>query len=143
MPSSFTDLVDSISLLSMVGLYLASLSFSFKVTAWNLSALKSFRLVWTSLADWGSCYKVFESPVKVLQVAVMVLSSAKLCKSDILMHRNKSLRNILKMIGPNMEPCGIPDKMFWNAIKMLFTLTFCFRSFKYEFRRVTMSKVSL
>ena len=72
----------------------------------------------------------------------MVLSSAKLCKSDFLMHRNKSLRNILKRIEPNIEPCGIPDKIFWNALKMLFILTFCFRSFKYEFRKVTVSKLS-
>ena len=77
-------------------------------------------------ADSDSCSKVFKSPVKVLQVAMMVF--LKLCKSDFLMHRNKSLRNILKRIGPNIEPCGTPDKMFWNALKTLFILTFYFRS---------------
>ena len=75
-------------------------------------------------------------------MAVKVLSSAKLCKSDFSMHRNKSLRNISKMIGPYIEPCGTPDKIFWNALKMLFILIFCFRSFKYEFRKVTVSKLS-
>ena len=40
----------------------------------------------------------------------MVLSSAKLCQSDFLMHKNKSLRSILKRIGPNMEPGGAPDQ---------------------------------
>ena len=72
----------------------------------------------------------------------MVLSSAKLCKPDFLMHGRKSLRNILKRIGPNIKPCGTPDKMFWNALKMLFILTFCFRSFKCKFRKVTVSKLS-
>ena len=46
--------------------------------------------------------------------------------SNFLMDRNKSFRNILKRIGPNIEPCGIPDKMFCNALKMLFVLRFCF-----------------
>ena len=73
---------------------------------------------------------------------MVILSSAKLCKSDFLIQRNKSLRNILKRIGRNIEHCDIPDKMFWNALKMLFILTLCFRSFKYEFRKVTMSKLS-
>ena len=72
----------------------------------------------------------------------MILSPAKLCKSDFLMHRNKSLRNILKRIGPNIEPCGKADKIFWNAVKTFFIVTFCFRSFKYEFRKVTVSKLS-
>ena len=58
------------------------------------------------------------------------------------MHRNRSLRNILKRIGPNIEPCGTPDKMFWKALEMLFILTFCFRSFKYEFRKVTVPKLN-
>ena len=74
------------------------------------------------IADSDASFKVFKSPVKVLQVAVMVLS-AILCKSDFLM-----LRNILKRIGPNIEPCGTPDKVFWKALKM-FILTFCFLSF--------------
>ena len=49
MASSFTDLVDSITLLSIDSLYLASLSFLFKTIAWNLSALAIFRFVCTNL----------------------------------------------------------------------------------------------
>ena len=108
--------MDSISLLSIVNLYLASLSFLFKIIVENLSALVIISFCLNQLtADSDSCpkvFKVFKSPVKVLQVAVIVLSSAKLCKADFLMHRNKSLRNVLKRIGPNIEPCGTPDKMF-------------------------------
>ena len=55
----------------------------------------------------------------------MILLPAKLCKSDFLMYRNKSYRNILERIRPNIEPCGAPDLMFWNALKMLFVPTFC------------------
>ena len=46
------------------------------------------------------------------------------------------------MIGPNIEPCGTPDKMFWKALKMFCILTFSFRSFEFEFRKVTVSKFS-
>ena len=50
----------------------------------------------------------------------MVLSLAKL---------HKVIAKLLERIGANMEPCSTPDKMFWNALKkMLFILTFCFRS---------------
>ena len=35
--------------------------------------------------------------------------------------RNKSLRNILKRIGPNIEPCDAPDKMFWKALKIVYS----------------------
>ena len=91
LPSSFTDLVDSISMFSIVSLYLASFYFLAKIIAWNLSALTiiSFCLSQPT-ADSDFCSKIFKSPVKVLQVAVMVLSSAKLCKSAFLMQRKTS-----------------------------------------------------
>ena len=72
MPSSFTDLVDSILLLSIFRLYLASLSFLFKIIAWNLSALTIISFSLNQLtADSDSYSKVFKSPVKVLQVTLM------------------------------------------------------------------------
>ena len=82
---------DPILLLSIASLYLASLSFLFKIIALNLSALTIISLCLNQLtADSSSCFKVFKSSIKVLQVVVMVLSSAKLCKSNFLMHKNKS-----------------------------------------------------
>ena len=53
-----------------------------------------------------------------------MLYLVKICKPDFLMHKNKSLRNILKRIGPSIEPRGISDIMFRNALKMLFRLEF-------------------
>lgn len=108
---SFTDMVNLISLLSIVSLHVASLSSLFKIIAWNLSALRinSFCL---NQADSGFCPKVSKGSVKVSHVAVIALSSTKLWKSDFLMHKNKSLRNILTRIIPDLELCGIPDKMF-------------------------------
>ena len=47
------------------------------------------------------------------------------------------MKNILKRIGSNIEICGTPDKTFWNALNILFILSFCFRCFKNEFRKVT------
>ena len=72
----------------------------------------------------------------------MILSSAKLCKSDFLMHGNKTLRNTLKRIEPNIELCGTPYKMFWNELKMLFILTFCFQILSTNFGKNTVSKLS-
>ena len=81
MPSSFTDLVESISLLFIVNLHLASLSFLFKIIAWNLFALTIVLFCLNQLtANSDTCSKLFKRPVKVLQVAGMVLSSAKLWK---------------------------------------------------------------
>ena len=122
MPSSFTNLVDSISLYSIDSFYLASVSFFVKVIAWNLSALIIISFCLNQpVADWDSCPKVFKSPVKVLKVA---------------------MRRVLKRMGPNIEPCDTPDKIFWNALKMLFIPTFCFQCFKYELTKVTLSKIS-
>ena len=42
----------------------------------------------------------------------IVLSFQRLYKSDFSMHKSKSLRNILKRIGRNIEPYGTPDKIF-------------------------------
>ena len=97
-------------MLSIVSLYQASFSFLFKIITWNLSVLTIILFCFNQCtADSNSCSKVFKSLVKVLQ-AVMVLSSAKLCMPDFLMYRNKSLRNILKKIGPN-------KKVVWNTVE--------------------------
>ena len=113
MQSSFTDLEDLKLFLSIVNSYLASISFLFKIIARNLSELTIISFCFNQrTADLDSCSKVFKIPVKVLQMVEMILSPARLCRSDFLMHRNKSLRNILKRIGPNTETCGTPDKMF-------------------------------
>ena len=110
---------------------------------YNLSALTIIFFCLKQLrADSDSCSKFFKSPAKVLQVAKMVLSLEKLSKFDFLMHKNKSFKNMLKRIGPNIEPCRAADKIYCNALKMLFILTFCFRLFKYEFRKVTVSTFS-
>ena len=63
---------------------------------------------------------------KSLEKAEMVLSSAKLCKSVVLNQRNRSLMKMLKRIGPNMEPCGIPESNYlMKRLYVLLILTFC------------------
>ena len=132
-------------LLSIASFYLASLSFWFKIVALDLSALT---IIWFCLnqltADSVSCFKVFKSSVKVLQVAVMVLSLTKLCKSNFLMLKNQILRNILKRLWLDIESWGTPNKILWYALKyaLLFIQTFCFWSFKYKFRKVIVTKLS-
>ena len=36
-------------------------------------------------------------------------------------------------MGPNIEPCGIPDKSIWKALSVPFIFTPCFPRFKYEY----------
>ena len=94
--------------------------------AWNLSVLTIILFCLNQLtANSDSCSIVFKSPFNVLQVGVMVSSLAKLCKSNFLIHRDKSLRNILKRIGPNIENCDFQAYSFGGAI---FT---CIKSFSY------------
>ena len=69
----------------------------------------------------------------------MVLSSAKLCRSEFFSHKNRFLRNILNKIGPSTEPCGTPDRIFSKRLEILLIDTFCFRSFKQVKRKVTVS----
>ena len=49
---------------------------------------------------------VFRGSVKLSEVTVVVLSSAKLCKSEFLRHMNKSFRNILNKMGSKKDTSG-------------------------------------
>ena len=42
-------------------------------------------------------------------------------------------------MGPNIEPCGIPDKSIWKTLSVSFIFTPYFLRFKYEFTKVTAS----
>ena len=74
----------------------------------------------------------------MLYMAAIVLSLANLCESDFLEHESKPLRNILKRIEHNIDP----DEMFRNVLWILFIVTFCFQSLKYQFSEVAVSKLS-
>ena len=54
-------------------------------------------------------------------VADIVLSSAKLKRSDNFNVESRSLRNILNNIGPNIDPCGTPDSDVRKSLKTLLT----------------------
>ena len=56
------------------------------------------------IADFDSFLSVWQRLVKLLQVTAMILSSAKLCKSEFFSHKNRSVNNIWKKIGPSIEP---------------------------------------
>ena len=45
-----------------------------------------------------------------LETQEIVLSSAKLWRSEFLIYMKRSFMNKLKRIGPRIEPCGTPDK---------------------------------
>ena len=45
-----------------------------------------------------------------LETQEIVLSSAKLCRSEFLIYMKRSFMNKLKRIGTRIEPCGTPDK---------------------------------
>ena len=64
-------------------------------------------------------------------VVDIVLSSAKLKRSDNFNVESRSLRNILNNIGPNIDPCGTPDSNVRKSLKKLLTFTFCFLRLRY------------
>ena len=41
-----------------------------------------------------------------------------------------SFIRILNKMGPNIEPCGIPDKSIWKTLSVSFIFTSCFLHFK-------------
>ena len=65
-----------------------------------------------------------------LQVTAMVLSSAKLCKSDFFSHKNKSFIKMLNRIGPSTDPCGTHETVVLKELDILLIFTLCFRCFK-------------
>ena len=69
----------------------------------------------------------------------MVLSSAKLCRSDFFSYKNLSLTNVLNTIRPSIEPCGLLDRIISKRLEMLLTDTFCFRSSKQVKEKVNVS----
>ena len=62
-----------------------------------------------STADSDSFSSVWSRSFKFLQVAAMLLLSAKLCKSYFAIHKNKSFIKMLNRIEPSIEPCGTPE----------------------------------
>ena len=76
-----------------------------------------------STADSDSFSGVRRRSFRFLQVAAMVLSSAKLCKSDFVSHKNKSLIKMLNKIGPSIHPCGTPESMVLKKLDMLLIFT--------------------
>ena len=43
----------------------------------------------------------------------------------------------MNKIGPNVEPCGIPDKKIWKTLSVPIIFTPCLIRFKYECTKVT------
>ena len=54
---------------------------------------------------------LFIRPWIVSSTAVLVLSSAKLCKSEP-SKKNMLLMNMLSDIGPSIDPCGTPGRIY-------------------------------
>ena len=61
------------------------------------------------IAVSDSFSNVWKRLFKLLQVSAMVLSSAKLCKSDFVSHNNKLFIKMLNRVGPSIEPCRTPE----------------------------------
>ena len=72
-------------------------------------------------------------------VADIVLSRAKLKKSDNFNVEIRLLRNILNNNEHNIELCGTPDSNVRKSLRKLLTFTFCFLRLRYEYLKVTVS----
>ena len=74
-------------------------------------------------------------------VADIVLSLAKLKRSNNFNVESRSLRNILNNIGPSLDSCGTPDSKVRKSLKKLLTFTFCFLRLSYEYMKVTVFRL--
>ena len=130
--SSFTDLVVSISwfyIFKLYGIWFSLLLFI--IIAWNLSGLAIMLLFLNqSTADSDSFSSVRRRSFRFLQVTAMVLSSAKLCKSDFVSYKNKPFIKMLSRIEPSIELCGKAESIVLNKLDILLVFTLCFRCFK-------------
>ena len=79
-----------------------------------------------STADSDSFSSVRRRSFRFLQVTTMVLSSAKLYKSDFFRHKNKSFIKMLNRIGPSIEPCGTLESTVLKKLDILSISTLCF-----------------
>ena len=72
-----------------------------------------------STADSDFFSSVGRRSFRFLQVRAMVLSSAKLCKSDFVNHKNKSFIKMLNRIGPSINPCGTLESIVLKKLDVL------------------------
>ena len=111
-PNSFTDFNVLIVMSSIFNVILVLL-FVFpccNTIVWNLSGFTIILLFLKHFtADSDSSFKIFKRSPVLFASAEIVLSYAKLYNCDFLKPVGRSLRNILKNIGPNTEPCGTHD----------------------------------
>ena len=107
--------------------------FLFKLIVWNMpGATVIFLTHFTAFTSYQ-----LTSLSNSLLVTFIVLLSAKLWMPDLVNHRNKSVRNTLKRIGPNTDPCGIPERGISNMLQVLSVFAFCFLFFRWVLRKVT------
>ena len=76
-------------------------------------------------------------------VADILLSSAKLKRSNNFNVESRLLRNILNNIGLSIDPCATPDSNVKKSLKTLLTFTFYFLRLRYEYMKVTVFRLKL
>ena len=76
-----------------------------------------------STADSDSFSNVRRRSFRFLQLTAMVLSSAKLCKSDFVCYKNKSFIKMLNRIGPITEAHDTPDSLALKKLDILLIFT--------------------
>ena len=74
------------------------------------------------MADSNYFSKDWKGLFRFLKVTAMVLSSAKLCKSDFVSHMNKSFIKMLNRSGPSIESSGTPKRNVYVSKAITFFL---------------------
>ena len=105
-PKRVTDFSDSISLLSIWSFSWITFFVNFcRSINWNLSEFTIMLLILNqSTADSDSFFNVSRNALLFLDATEIALSSAKIHISEFFNTSGKSLRNILKRIGPRTDP---------------------------------------
>ena len=123
------EIITFLSIVSFSGLFFWF--FLSVIIAWNFYGLTIMELSLTHcVAMFPSFSNTEIMPFSELETQDIVLSSAKLCRSELLIYIKRSFMNKLKRIGPIIEPCGTPDKSNWKILYVLLIWTLCFCRFR-------------
>ena len=107
------------------------LVFSVNITIWNLSGLTIIMFSLNHCTAFpDSQVKLFINSSRDFSVHEIVLLSEKLHNSAFSIQIKRSLKKMLKILGPKIDPCGTPEYKTWEAVHILFIFTCFFLPFQ-------------
>ena len=145
-----TKQLDCINWFNYILVYIKSvwnIFFLLKIFASNLSGLTTTILLFLSqlTTEFDSSSKERKRLSYPSLVTLIVLPLAKLLTLDLINHKNKLLRNTMRRIIPNTDPCGKPEGRISNMLPafLVWTIFFIFQVTSEESHRIKFNPVYL